>query len=59
VKFISWPIPGKWWIPGGRTNDIHFSDQTFTLGGNGTITVGKFGTNVIRTVNNVITPYIP
>jgi hypothetical protein len=53
---FQWVIPGKWWIPGGPTNDIHFSDQTFTLGADGTMTVHKFGTNVTRTINNVITP---
>lgn len=47
-----------WRIAGtGNTEhtNIHFSDQIFTLEGNGTFTVQKFGHIVTRTTNDIYT----
>jgi hypothetical protein len=57
---FTWPInPASWRIPGGQTNSLPWSDQVFSLTSAGTLTISKFGTNVTRTVNNVITPQLP
>jgi len=45
---FTWQIPGKWKIDSGRTNDIHFSDQTFEIEPDGTMVVTKFEHRVTR-----------
>ena len=53
---FTWVIPGKWCIPGApTTNDITFSDQTFSLTADGTMTVQKFGHTVTRKTNGQYT----
>jgi hypothetical protein len=57
---FTWPIPGKWRVPGGPTNNLlRWSDQTFSLAADGKMTITKFGKSVARTVNNEITPRLP
>jgi hypothetical protein len=51
---FTWQIPGKWYVGSGQMHDIHFSDQTFHLGSDGTMTVTKFGHSVTRTTSDVI-----
>lgn len=51
---FTWPIPALWRVGNGPTNSLPWSDQVFTLGANGTLTIQKFGHSVTRTVNNVI-----
>jgi hypothetical protein len=54
---FTWPIPAKWRIEGGATNDLHgWSDEVFSMDANGTVSVTKFGKTVTRTVNNVVNP---
>jgi len=53
---FTWPIPARWRIPGGPTNNFTWSDQVFSIDGSGTFSVSKFGQTVTRTINNVITP---
>jgi hypothetical protein len=52
---FTWPIPGEWKIGNGPTNSLSWSDQTFSLNANGTMTITKFGHSVTRTTQNVIT----
>jgi len=56
---FTWPIPAAWRIEYDtntqRTN-LHFSDQVFSIDSSGTVVIQKFGTNVTRTINNVVTP---
>ena len=50
---FTWVIPGLWKIGSGKTNSIASGwDQKFTLGGDGTMTIKKFGQTVTRSVNS-------
>jgi hypothetical protein len=53
---FTWQIPALWCVGNGPTNSLPWSDQVFTLGANGTMTITKFGQSVTRTANNVINP---
>ncbi|MGO8926990.1 MAG: hypothetical protein ACLQU3_08895 [Limisphaerales bacterium] len=53
---FTWPIPALWRVGTGPTNSLPWSDQNFSLGANGTMTITKYGQSVTRTINNVITP---
>jgi hypothetical protein len=53
---FEWPIPGKWKIGSGPTNNLTAWNQIMSITDtNGTMTVQKFGFTVTRTTNNVIT----
>lgn len=52
---FTWPIPAVWRVGNGATNSLPWSDQVFTLGSDGTVTVQKFGHSVTRTEYNGIT----
>ena len=52
---FTWPIPAVWWVPPGQAHTLPWSDQSFTLGPDGTMTVSKFGHSVTRTTQDVIT----
>jgi hypothetical protein len=56
---FTWPIPAEWRIGNDTTTEhanLHFSDQVFSVDANGTMTIQKFNTNVVRTIYNVTTP---
>ena len=53
---FSWPIPGGWRVTGDiPTNALPWSDQDFTICGNGTVSLLKFCHGVTRATNNVYT----
>jgi hypothetical protein len=51
---FTWPIPALWKVGNGPTHSLPWSDQVFSLQGNGTMTITKFGKSVTRTINNQI-----
>ena len=52
----AWNIPAKWKVgDDGTTNDLqNWSNQTFSMNTNGTVSVSKFGNHVTRTTNNIV-----
>jgi hypothetical protein len=52
---FTWPIPAVWWVPPGPAHNLPWSDQSFALAPDGTMTVSKFGHSVTRTIQGVIT----
>jgi hypothetical protein len=54
---FTWHIPALWKVgnDGSTNSNLGWSDQVFTLGEDGTMTVAKFGHSVTRTIHNVIT----
>jgi hypothetical protein len=52
---FTWPITVVWRIPGGPTNVLQRTDQTFSIDANGNVTVQKYGHTVTRNTNNVYT----
>jgi hypothetical protein len=57
---FTWPVPVVWRIgtgqgPGGPTNNLQRTDQTFTIAPNGDVSVQKYGHSATRGTNNVIT----
>jgi hypothetical protein len=46
-----------WQVVGSETsNSLPWSNETFTLGADGTMTVTKFDQSVTRTIEGVVTP---
>ena len=54
---FKWPIPAVWRVGFGLTNPLPWSDQTFSLDPDGTMTITKFGHSVTRTPQDVITTH--
>jgi hypothetical protein len=52
---FTWPIPAIWKVGNGSTHPLPWSDQTSSLGADGTMTVNKLGHSVSRTTQDVIT----
>jgi hypothetical protein len=54
---FKWEIPAGWRVMDaiGVTNPLPWSDQVFTLGADGRMSVSKFGRTVSRTTQDVIT----
>jgi hypothetical protein len=52
---FTWPIPVDWKVGNGPTNSMTGWSQNFTIDASGTVTIQKFGHNVTRTTNDVIT----
>jgi hypothetical protein len=55
---FSWPIPAVWKVRNAddsATNRLNWSDQSFSITANGTVTAKKFGYSVTRTVNDEVT----
>jgi len=54
----TWDIPAQWKVVGSsETNSMTGWNQVHSIDANGTVTVQKFGHNVTRTTNDVITTY--
>jgi hypothetical protein len=55
---FTWHIPAVWRVVGdGRTNNLPWSDQLFSLDAIGTLTISKFGHSVTRTTTNGVTSH--
>jgi hypothetical protein len=55
---VTWVIPALWKVGDAgepHTNSFKWSDQSFTIDGDGTMTVSKFGCTTKRTIHNFIT----
>jgi hypothetical protein len=51
-----WNIPARWRVgDDGKTNSMTGWNQVFSIDGNGTVSIQKFGHGVTRTTNDVIT----
>lgn len=52
---FTWQIPALWRVIGdSATHSLTWSDQVFSLDGNGTLTITKFGHLVTRTVHDAV-----
>jgi hypothetical protein len=55
---FSWNVPAQWKVgSNGITNTITGWIQSFSIDGNGTVTIQKFGNTVTRNTNDVINTY--
>jgi hypothetical protein len=53
-----WNVPAQWKIgDNGTTNTITGWIQSFSIDGNGTVTIQKFGNTITRNTNDVVNTY--